>query len=344
MNETINQHLNILRALQSESGLFLASSQEVPTGYNKAWLRDNFYTSLAFEAIGDWETVKKLWWAILDILLKHEEKISYAVQNKPHESWQYIHARYNPKTFDEYWEEWGNKQNDVVGEIMFKVGELEKKSLGIVRNKNDKRILQKLVDYVNSIEYWHDPDSGIWEEGEEVHASSIGAVLAGLKNLSTFPYINIHQDLIKKGELALKKLLPRESQNHFCNLAQLSLIYPYNIIEQSMADEILKNLEYQFIRKNGVIRYKNDHYYNKNKDGWSEEAEWTMGFPWLALVYHQRGEKEKAKIYLEKARATLDPEGKLPELYYSNSTKPNENIPLAWAESLFIVASLKIKG
>jgi len=54
INEDIlEKHLNNIRALQVSSGLFLASRSDVSTGYNKAWLRDNFYTCLAFEEIED---------------------------------------------------------------------------------------------------------------------------------------------------------------------------------------------------------------------------------------------------------------------------------------------------
>ena len=84
--ELAYRHLEILKTLQASSGLFLASSKDVSTGYNKAWLRDNFYTSLAFEKAGDWETVRRLWRALLDIFLKHKDKISWAVENRPHES------------------------------------------------------------------------------------------------------------------------------------------------------------------------------------------------------------------------------------------------------------------
>ena len=60
INEDIlEKHLDNIRALQVSSGLFLASRSDVSTGYNKAWLRDNFYTCLAFEEIEDWEAVKK---------------------------------------------------------------------------------------------------------------------------------------------------------------------------------------------------------------------------------------------------------------------------------------------
>ena len=80
-----------------------------------------------------------------------------------------------------------------------------------------------------------------------------------------------------------------------------------------------------------------DAYFNKNPDGRSEEAEWTFGLSWLAIIYELLGDKEKAADFVEKAKHTLTEKG-LPELYYSNSTEHNEHTPLGWSESLFIVA------
>ena len=107
----IEQHLKILKSLQRSSGLFIASKTQ-KTGYTKAWLRDNFYECLAFDTIGDWSTVKKTYRALLNIFLKHEYKIDMAIKKKPEHAYEFIHARYNPENFNEYWEEWGNKQND----------------------------------------------------------------------------------------------------------------------------------------------------------------------------------------------------------------------------------------
>jgi len=45
------------------------------------------------------------------------------------------------------------------------------------------RILVKLVQYLESIRYWEDKGHGMWEEKEEVQASSIGACLAGNLNV-----------------------------------------------------------------------------------------------------------------------------------------------------------------
>lgn len=336
--ELIDKHLRILKSLQYGSGLFAASRKDVTTGYDKSWLRDNFYETTAFEVIGDWNTVEKTYQAILQILLKHEPKIDWAIKNKPTHSYQYIHARFHPETFEEFWEEWGNKQNDAVGCILFRIGELEahhKRS--ILKNDNRIRIVNKLVKYLSSIEYWHDRDSGMWEEDEELHASSVGACLAGLKSIARLSKIQVSQDLILKGQEALDVLLPRESKRKFVDLSLLSLIWPYNVVSDNQKQLILDNIEYHLRRKRGVIRYKGDRYYNKNIDGVSEEAEWTFGLSWLAIIYEKLGNQEKAEGLIKELLRLDTPRG-LPELYFSNSREFNENTPLGWSESLFIVA------
>ncbi len=335
----IKQHLEILESLQYDSGLFAASKKDIATGYNKAWLRDNFYECLAFEVIGDFETVRQTYRAILDIFKKHEYKIDHAISKKPEHTHEYIHPRYNPETFDEYWEEWGNKQNDSIGCILFKIGELEKREKAfVVKDADDVRVLQKLVWYLSTLQYWHDPDSGMWEEDQEIHISSVGACVAGLKMVRNVEGVIVPDELIQKGEQTLHEILPRESKKKFVDLALLSLIWPYGVLNKEETALVLENVEYHLLRKHGVIRYKGDKYYNKNPDGWSEEAEWTFGLSWLSIIYDKLGNKEKAQFFLEKAKETVTKDGDVPELYYSNSTKYNDNTPLGWSESLFIVA------
>ncbi|MCK4551224.1 MAG: glycoside hydrolase family 15 [Candidatus Aenigmarchaeota archaeon] len=337
-DKLIKQHLKILKGLQYKSGLFAASNKNVSTGYDKSWLRDNFYECIAFEVIGDWDTVEKTYGALLDIFLKHEAKIDAAIKQKPEHKHEYIHARFNPKNFDEFWDDWGNKQNDTIGAILFRIGELEHHhKRTILKNDNHVRIVNKLVKYLDSIQYWHDKDSGMWEEDEEVHASSVGACVSGLKSIKNLAQIKVPDRMIKEGRKTLKHLLPRESGRKFVDLSLLSLIYPYDIVTKEQRDTILKNVEYFLLREHGVVRYKNDHYYNKNTDGYSEEAEWTFGLSWLAIIYERMGNKRKAKSFLDKMVNTQTSKG-IPELYFSNSPKFNENNPLGWSESLFIVA------
>jgi len=264
-------------------------------------------------------------------LLKHEFKIDHAIKQKPDAKFKYIHARYDPETLEEIWEEWGNKQNDAIGAILFKIGELEEKGIKIIKNRHDLRILQKLVWYLKSIEYWHDKDNGVWEENEEVHASSVGACVAGLKKISKI--VDVPKELIKKGEQTLKQLLPNESKTKQVDLALLSLIYPYNVVNKKQAKQILKNVEEQLVRQRGVIRYIGDQYYNKNG-----EAEWCFGFPWLAIIYKQLNKPDKYAHYMRKSVEIMNNRSEMPELYFANSSVHNENSPLGWAQALFLVA------
>jgi phosphorylase kinase alpha/beta subunit len=336
--ELMAKHLKILEGLQYDSGLFAASKKGEEIGYDKAWLRDNFYECLAFEATADYDTVWRCYRAILDIFKKHEYKIDFAIDKKPEHTHQYIHARFHPETFEEYWEEWGNKQNDSVGCILWMLGRLEEIRNGfVITDEDDRRIAQKLVRYLETLEYWQDADSGMWEEDQEVHASSIGACVAGLKMARHIPGVEVPDSLIAKGEDALRKLLPRESARKAVDLALLSLIWPYKVTTEKETVEILRNVEYHLLRNRGVIRYKNDRYYNNNPDGVSEEAEWTFGLSWLAIIYQELKQYEKAQLFLKRAIAT-DTEKGIPELYYSGTDRGNDNTPLGWSESLFIVA------
>lgn len=326
----------ILKNLRYPNGLFAAASKNVDTGYNMTWIRDNIYESLGFEAVKNFSEVIKTYRALLDILLKHEYKIDWAIKEKPQHKHQYIHARYNPATMDEIYDDWGNKQNDAIGALLFKIGELELKGITIIRHHNDERILKKLVLYLNSIEFWHDKDNGMWENEEEVHASSVGACVAGLMKIRKV--IDIDQKLVDemiiKGKETLKYLLPRESETKHVDLALLSLIYPYNVVDEEMKQAILMNVELHLVKNKGVVRYANDWYY-ANKEG--NEAQWCMGFPWLAIVYKQLGQLNKYAHYMRKTTEIMTKDHGVPELYYANSEKYNENSPLGWAQALFLV-------
>lgn len=330
----LNKSIQILKNLQYSNGLFSASKMTVKTGYNVAWIRDNIYESLGLEAIKSELRLKKVYWALLNVLLKHEYKIDWAIKQKPKHPFQYIHPRYDPFTMDELPEEWGNKQNDAIGALLFMIGSLEEKGIRIIRDEHDLRIIQKIIHYLQSIEYWQDKDNGMWEENEEVHASSIGACVAGLKQVQKL--VNVPKELIEKGEITLKKLLPRESKTKHVDLALLSLIYPYNIVSEKTKLQILKNVEEHLVKENGVIRYIGDRYYS-NGPGPETEAQWTKGFPWLAIIYKQLNRPDKYAHYMRKTFSVMNSRSELPELYYANSNRHNENTPLGWSQALAIV-------
>jgi len=77
-------------------------------------------------------------------------------------------------------------------------------------------------------------------------------------------------------------LHPRESETKEVDMALLSLIYPYNIVNKKQREKILKNIETKLLKEKGVIRYIGDKYYYRKG-----EAQWTNGLAWLAIIYKQ---------------------------------------------------------
>ena len=337
----IKQHLDVVRTLERKPGVFTASADD--TFYDKAWLRDIYFIVLGFLETGDIEMTQKAAKALLTVFIKHKDKINWAAEHKPHYTWQYIHARFHPETLEEYWEELGNSQNDAVGEVLNLLVTLEQLGASVIETDEEREMVQKIIDYLVNLEYWQDADNGIWEENLEVHASSIGSVVAALKKANEIDWLNVPDVAIERGEHALRALLPRESVTKFCDLALLTLIYPFAVTTEEETKEILRNVEYHLVKDRGVLRYKLDRYYNNNIDGYSEEAEWCFGLSWLAIIYAERGEKDNAFYWLRRAKGAITPEGKVPELYYSHTDKPNENTPLGWAESMYVVALQKVK-
>ncbi|HLC66759.1 MAG TPA: glycoside hydrolase family 15 protein, partial [Candidatus Nanoarchaeia archaeon] len=299
-----------------------------------AWIRDNVYIALCLEQIDEHLAVPT-YHALLGVLKRHEWKLDEALRRKPTQSYFFVHPRYDPVDQTEVEGEWGNKQHDAVGLFLFAIGRAVSKGMSIIRSEDDARILQKLIFYLDAVEYWKEPDNGIWENEEVLHASSIGACVAGLQAMQK--HLFVPQVLIERGEQALRKLLPQESALRETDLALLSLIWPLNVVDSETAENILKRVEDQLVRNKGVIRHVGDWYYAHPET--QREAEWPLGFAWLAMIYKQKGNAQKYRFYLRKLMDTLTEEGNVPELFYGSTNIPNQNTPLAWGQAIMLALS-----
>jgi phosphorylase kinase alpha/beta subunit len=312
----------VLESMRLSNGAYLASPSR---DYSHVWIRDVVYTVLPYLK-SNCDRYEKAFYALFDLLRRYEWKIDIHTHQKPIWPHEYIHSRYS-KELTEINEPWGHAQNDAIGLFLWGVGEGMRHGKKLLRDTFDKRILQKLVHYLACLEYWKGPDNGMWEESVEVHASSVGACLAGLKSVRML--VHVPDELIHRGEHSLQTILPHESTNKETDLAQLSLIYPYQALSREMAFRILKNVTGKLERTYGCIRYQGDRYYNEGS-----EAEWCFGFPWLGLCYSVLGDEFKAEEYWQKTLRILPDNGQMPELYIGGSGKPNGNTPLAWAVSM----------
>lgn len=365
------RHLEELRQL---NGGYVASPYRGENGgdrYYVYWLRDIMYATYANEYVGAYDKMIESYRLILRIFQKYRHKISSGARKRHFMgscAEEVIHARIHPVTLEEITHEWGHHQLDIFGLFLYKTGDLIKKGHTLIATDPTETmiLLRDIVLYLTTVRWHSDPDFGMWEEGPEMHSSSIGSILAGLTmwhddgyyhhkyahQVDLHSYVPIPQEFIELGRDSLDRLLPAESQSRPFDLGQLSLIWPYNIVSEGQAKRILANVEGNLVRERGVIRYPGDLYYSadaENPEG--NEAEWPLGFAWLSIVYSKlalRSRKtggifaasekfvEKSEYYLERMEKAMTDDGKAPELYAGG--KMNWNVPLAWAQSLYVVA------
>ena len=340
----LKRSYEILDDLRLDHGLYLASPS---TDYSYVWLRDSFYEVLPY--LNDESNKYEVTYhRILDMLKEYEWKLDIHSVQKPMNQWEYIHARYDASTVTEIDSPWGHAQHDSIGAILFGIAKGIQAGKPIIRDLHDTQIIQKVVNYLDCCKYWEDEDNGMWEEHKEVHMSSVGAVVAGLREIKSLNIVTVPEHLIVNGLDTVHALFPFESKTKPVDLAQLSLIYPYNIFTKEESEEIVYRVETLLTRTNGVIRYQGDSYYStiENKHGreldpkryYGTEAEWTFGIPWLALCNLQLGHNAKAFLYINWSEHLMTDDGSLPELYFANSKDYNGNTPLGWANAMYILA------
>lgn len=330
--------LSKLRKLRTGRGLYLASTGE---WYRKIWVRDNFYEALV-ELQENKDLYKQTYQSLLDYYINIEEKYKKFTwlidEPNPKYGFRFPHPRLT-EDLDEIREEWGFKQLDCFGEFLYGLWLGEREGIRIIRNDKDREIINLMIKMLEAIEYWNCEDNAIWEENEEIHASSVGACLAGLTAIK-FLGFKVNNKLLDEAHYSLNKLLPRESVTKDVDLALLTLVYPFNIVTPQVAKQIITNVEADLLRERGVLRYKNDQYYNHN----GKEAEWCFGFTFLALAYNTLDNKEKAMYYLNLAKErTIINGDKVPELFLGETSIPNGNTPLGWSNAMLVLAIQEIE-
>ncbi|HEY9599274.1 MAG TPA: glycoside hydrolase family 15 protein, partial [Cyanophyceae cyanobacterium] len=188
--------------------------------------------------------------------------------------------------------------------------------------------------------------------------------------------IHVLPDEIARSRITLKSLLPRESSSKETDAALLSIIgFPAFAVEDAQLIErtrnnIIKKLEGRY----GCKRFLRDGHQTVLEDTtrlhyepWELqkfehiECEWPLFFTYLMLDGLFRRDSEQVQNYQERLADLLvwrEGIGLLPEVYYvpqenieaerklphSQQRRPNENIPLVWAQSLYYLGQLLSDG
>ncbi len=188
--------------------------------------------------------------------------------------------------------------------------------------------------------------------------------------------IHVSPDNIAQSDITLSEMLPRESHSKEVDAAVLSVIgYPaFAVHDEKLKTKTRRAITKKLEGRYGLKRFLRDghqtaveddgrlHYEAEElKQFENVESEWPLFFTYLyldALIRHDENEALKYERLLDDVVVEQGGERLLPELYYvprqsiaaereepgSQERLPNENVPLVWAQSLYILARMLREG
>ncbi len=193
--------------------------------------------------------------------------------------------------------------------------------------------------------------------------------------------IHVFPDEIARARITTESLLPRESSSKEVDAALLSVIgYPAFAVEKAdLADHTRQTIIDKLEGTYGLKRFLRDghqtvledisrlHYEPQELRQFEHiESEWPLFFCYLLLDGLSRNDQAQSERYYHKLQSLLvDAKGKrsddahlLPELYFvpeekieaekaqpgSQTRLPNDNLPLVWAQSLYLLGRLLHDG
>lgn len=265
-----------------ESGLFPAAmvqAETAYTGYASVWLRDNVHVANAHAVVGKTAVATKVVTSLLIFLKKQSVRFERIIRGEtsPNNVMDRPHIRFDGNTLSELEETWAHAQNDALGYFLWLYFKLA--AAGHLRpTADDLKFMTVFPRYFKALPYWADEDSGHWEETRKIEASSIGAVIAGLRQMreywkahsisDTVVTVAMLDELIAAGTNELNRILPCEciqpGKERECDGALLFLIYPLELVDGSMADTILRRTKEQLQGEYGIRRYLGDSFWFPN--------------------------------------------------------------------------------
>lgn len=386
-----------------ETGLFpaaIANHNTEYTGYANVWIRDNIYLAYSHYAVGQTKIAVKNASTLMAYFKKYQWRFEGIIEGKadPDTAMERPHIRFNGLNLEEIDQEWNHAQNDALGYFLWFYCKLAREKF-IEPQPDEIEVLALFPFYFQTIRYWEDEDSGHWEEDRKIEASSIGVVIAGLKELKqlltdsclasqckykdksvTSEFLN---ELINLGTASLNNILPSECvqlppwQRRY-DSALLFLIYPLQVVEGEMADQILNDVIENLQGDYGICRYLGDSFWCRDykdipeeirttisteREQWfkdhdrelkiGEEAQWCIFDPIVSAIFGLKFQKTRQEEYLEQQTHYLNRslgqltgkdcefgEFKCPELYYLQNGRyvPGDATPLLWTQANLRVA------
>ena len=377
------------------NGLFSAAAGEgddfALTGYANIWVRDNIHIAHAHWVIGDKAAAVQTVRAMTDFYRQHQHRFTDIIEGRAaaREPMQRPHVRFRGD-LTELPEKWSHAQNDALGYWLWLTSKLAIAG-DLVLEHEDVAVLVLLLKYWETIKYWQDEDSGHWEETRKVSMSSIGVAVGGLREFQQWlatpegeqarailPEVDsLAEGLWQQGITTLGKNLPHESgpsgldTDRPHDAALLFLMYPIDLWDGAIFEEILADIRNHLLGEYGIRRYLGDSYwcadyktllkadertadFSDNLDARDQllkpglEAQWCIFDPILSVIYGRNFQKfgvvsnrESQLFHLRRSLGQMTTAEsrfgayRCPESYYCEAGKwvPNDITPLLWTQA-----------
>jgi hypothetical protein len=292
-----------------ENGLFPAAiaADAQNTGYKYAWIRDNVFIAYAHFISGQSNVAIRNLCAQMKYFKKYKFRFERVVdtQARPSSVMERPNIRFNGRSLAEVDEPWEHAQNDALGYFLWLYCKLAMNTIQEDRyesnqlfQEDDIEMLALFALYFLGIRYWEDEDSGHWEEGRKIAASSIGVVIAGLKALRRLcikvfsPIYRLScndktvtaallDELIARGVSAMNNILPSEciqpgSRKRRFDSALLFLVYPLELVKGEMAETIVSDVINNLQGDLGVRRYSGDTFWCRDFQDLPKEVQTSI--------------------------------------------------------------------
>ncbi len=378
------------------NGLFPAAHLQQDsqyTGYSNVWVRDNIYIAYAHYINNRISVSLQTIRTLARYFLNHKWRFEHIITGATdyNEPMNRPNIRFDGNELSEINQKWAHAQNDALGYFVWLISTMYYQG-HIIPTSEEKELLALFAFYFNKIYYWKDEDSGHWEEARKIEASSIGVVAGALQALKTLLHGGNGDDyvcsegaitdalldnLISQGKHGLEMILPFEcsqsdpKKNRRYDAALIFLIFPMNIVDAKMAEQILSDVIDNLQGDYGIRRYIGDSFWSsdyktkltaeertidfsdniESRDRLvqlGQEAQWCIFDPIISIIYglrYQQFHQEKylqAQIhYFNRSLGQLTEENSLfggfkcPELYYLEEGQyvPNDTVPLLWTQA-----------
>lgn len=384
------------------NGLFPAAALDKNrsyTGYSYVWVRDNMHIAHAHYRTGHTDVAVRNLHTMAAYFIKHKKRFLDIIagtadakipMNRPH-------IRFDGDSLDEVKEKWAHAQNDALGYFLWMFCKLIHKG-ALTPAADELNLLPLFPRYFAAIRYWQDEDSGHWEETRKISASSIGVVVAGLAELrKALSQTGSPRDsrgavitadtldpLIQRGRAALASILPWEcsqpdpiKQRRY-DAALLFLVYPLQVAEGDIADQILTGVLTHLQGEAGIRRYLGDSYWapdykkklqpaertadlsddlsarNRLLPAIGQEAQWCLFDPIVSCIFGLKFKSTRSPEHLAQQARYLNrslsqvtgsdqadlPAFRCPELYYLENGRyvSNDHVPLLWTQANLLLA------